>query len=294
MRIGKIATVMSGLALLVLGGVGGYWYWRSPSRVVERHLKECRTECDKALELRIQELRDYFAERRKNCRAFAEDIRSWGTMFSYMFNGNRCIEERFARYFFSEKQLQEIIETTVRSYMQDIINAENTMLVNLYVDLALDQQKPGISVFTREQFRQAYEQQLALANQHAWNAMKQEIGREIATTIASEILTVVFRRVAVRMGLMGAGAGSGVVTLGAGLLIALIIDAIWDRCTDQTGQLAQKLDELLLHLEKSIIEGADHQPGLKDRLSQLAKERAQAREQAVRNLLREQSQGADR
>ncbi|GBD36502.1 hypothetical protein HRbin36_01627 [bacterium HR36] len=114
--------------------------------------------------------------------------------------------------------------------------------------------------------------------------------REICVTVASEVLAVVIRQLTIRSTTLTIGAGSGWFTFGAGLVIALILDYIWDWWSDPTGELATKLEGELTQLEKLIIEGTGNEGGLQARLGQLSQERASARERAIMALLKKQKQ----
>jgi hypothetical protein len=186
--------------------------------------------------------------------------------------------------------LQKEIERTITLCLQDINNAENKMLVALQADLATH--APSLAGLSNEELRRRYDELIARIATDPSMSLKEDVIREVSLTVASEILVAVLRQLAVRAGILGTGAASGWASFGVGLIIAIVLDQIWDWYFDPVGQLATKLDNQLRDLETWIIQGSNEQPGLYARLSKVANDRAKWREEAVITMLR-QSQGGN-
>jgi hypothetical protein len=266
-----------------------YRAWQT-SRLAGPHLERCQQECQDAVDRRIQELRQYFADRRQRCRPFAEEALSFTSKFKLLFYGDSHIREAFERHLFSAESLQKEIERTITLCLQDINNAENKMLVALQADLATH--APSLAGLSNEELRRRYDELIARIATDPSMSLKEDVIREVSLTVASEILVAVLRQLAVRAGILGTGAASGWASFGVGLIIAIVLDQIWDWYFDPVGQLATKLDNQLRDLEMWIIQGSNEQPGLYARLTKVASDRAKWREEAVITMLR-QSQGGN-
>jgi hypothetical protein len=266
-----------------------YRAWQT-SRLAGPHLKRCQQECQDAVDRRIQELRQYFADRRQRCRPFAEEALSFTSKVKLLFYGDSHIREAFEKHLFSAESLQKEIERTITLCLQDINNAENKMLVALQADLATH--APSLAGLSNEELRRRYDELIARIATDPSMSLKEDVIREVSLTVASEILVAVLRQLAVRAGILGTGAASGWASFGVGLIIAIVLDQIWDWYFDPVGQLATKLDNQLRDLEMWIIQGSNEQPGLYARLTKVASDRAKWREEAVITMLR-QSQGGN-
>jgi hypothetical protein len=266
-----------------------YRAWQT-SRLAGPHLKRCQQECQDAVDRRIQELRQYFADRRQRCRPFAEEALSFTSKFKLLFYGDSHIREAFEKHLFSAESLQKEIERTITLCLQDINNAENKMLVALQADLATH--APSLAGLSNEELRRRYDELISRIATDPSMSLKDDVIREVSLTVASEILVAVLRQLAVRAGILGTGAASGWASFGVGLIIAIVLDQLWDWYFDPVGQLATKLDNQLRDLETWIIQGSNEQPGLYARLSKVANDRAKWREEAVITMLR-QSQGGN-
>ncbi len=260
-----------------------YRAWET-NRLARPHLERCQQECQDAVDRRIRELRQYFADCRQRCRPFAEEALSFTSKVKLLIYGDSHIRETFEKHFFSAESLQKELERTVALCLQDLNNAENKMLVALQADLATH--APSLAGLSSEELRRRYDELIARIATDPRMSLRDEVIREVALTIASEILVAVLRQLAVRAGILGTGTASGWASFGVSLIIAIVLDQLWDWYFDPVGQLASKLDRELQDLEAWIIQGSNEQPGLYARLRKVADDRAKWREEAVITMIR--------
>lgn len=88
----------------------------------------------------------------------------------------------------------------------------------------------------------------------------------VAAKITARVLASTARRVATSAGMIGVGVKASPYTLGASLLIALILDSlvsmIWDWWADPKGKLEEKLTSELESLKHQILLGDETELGL--------------------------------
>jgi hypothetical protein len=118
--------------------------------------------------------------------------------------------------------------------------------------------------------------------------------REVVSMVAGEVLTAAAVELATSTGILSAGAASGVVTFGAGVVVGIVADwaVSWayDRMYDPVGELTKKMNEQLNGMEEMILVGDAEHPGLDVRLLTYAQERAEARNAAIQDALLHQPQ----
>ena len=86
------------------------------------------------------------------------------------------------------------------------------------------------------------------------------VGSEIAATLVMEIGASLATELGISGGILGAGATSGAVTFGVGLVAGILVDMALDWVIrqagyDPEGEVAAKVTESLDHLERLILEG---------------------------------------
>jgi hypothetical protein len=84
--------------------------------------------------------------------------------------------------------------------------------------------------------------------------------------------------------ILAAGATSGWVTFGAGLVIGILVDFAIQQYSDPVSELALELDGRLEDLKNAILYGYPESPGLVFRLREFAEARALARRDAIQEL----------
>ena len=282
------------IRLLVDGGLTGSV--ETAVTVVDRHLAWADSQGQGDLTTRWAPIGEFFGEARLGTRAFAEEALGWRSKWKlvsdFVTSGDEHAEflkERFAALVFSPEALEAVVQSTVTGHVRHLENVDSDLLVRLQADLedVPDLQLSGVvdPQLIHASLGQAVRQAIAAVE----GELRNDVGYELAGYIAGEILTTATLRLAASSGILSAGAASGTVTFGAGLVVGLIVDAIlswaYDEIFDPAGELSRQLDQTLGALEQQILTGDASGPGLIQRLQDYGARRNAARSSAIRSLV---------
>ena len=270
---------------------------------IQPQLKAARQAGIDASDKHYQRVSEFFAERKKRTRAFAEAVLSlrskWQFVKSKLPSADReahrkYLRDRFEETVFSSKELEELLRSVVEGYVQELRGMENELLVKIRADLAdgaLADLKADARFRTDTAFRGEYAKSLEAAASVMAKDLKVQIGREVVTWVGADIATTitisVAGNVATRFGVSAAilstGAASTVATLGVGVAACVIIDALMDWIFqavgyDPAGDVRTEIDEALEDFEGLLLFGDKYMPPISLDLFPSAKsEAAEAR-----------------
>lgn len=241
-------------------------------------------------------VRELFWQARLGARLFVEDALGWDSKwklvkdyFSKDDEHGKFLQEQFSKRIFSPTQLQSAVESSVSAYMRRLEDVDSQLLVRLQADLSSvpsEQFAPGVD---RDAIQQIVNAAVREARTAAASDFRGMVEREIVSMVAGEVLSQAAVQLATSCGILGAGAASGTVTFGAGLVVGVIADwaVSWayDRLYDPVGELTKKVDQQLDQLERMIVIGDAKRPGLKKRLQDYSQRRSQARDAAIRGAI---------
>jgi hypothetical protein len=272
--------VISGLAAAAVG----YQYLPhyDPVRLeawnkVEPRLHETDEATRNEVNPSIEQVKRFFAQRKQNARSFATDVLSlsgkWAYIKGYFQEGNheRYLEECFERNLFRSDELKALLESAVSRFVSEIQGRENQLLVAIRADLegselAGPQYLPALG--SEAEFRREYEAMLQkvmpILTRDLGISVTREVvsfvGSEIAATLVMDIGASLATELGISGGILGAGASSGAVTFGVGLVAGILVDMALDWVIrqagyDPEGEVAAKVTASLDHLERLILEG---------------------------------------
>jgi hypothetical protein len=269
---------------------------RKLAEVVDKNVAVADGQAAKELQTQLKPVREMFSRaRRVGTRAFAEDALSWESKYKltkdYVTGGcdhKRYLEQRFAARIFSDADIEKTVKTSVAAYFRQLDAIDSQLLVSLQADIASisHDEAPTID-------RKALELSLERAIKDAVTAVAADtrgmIGQELASYIAGDVLAIAALELATSSGILTAGAASGTVTLGVGLVVGLIVDYLvswaYDKYFDPTGELERQLDRKLVEMEQFILDGTSKSPGLEKRLQDYAARRGIARSVAIKAVV---------
>jgi hypothetical protein len=272
-------------------------------QIVARDLSWAKEQGMSGIKQDLAPIHDLFLQGRQGTRAFVDEALGWRSKWKLATdcvmrrdNHSQFLKEQFEQLIFSDEQLESVVEEAAKAYMKHLDDIDSQLLVRLQADLEsvpAAQLAPGMD-------KGAIHQILAEALREARAAARSDLGgmleREIATWVASEVLTAAALELGISTGILSAGAASGMVTLGAGLVVGFVADwaVSWtyDRLYDPVGELTNKLNDQLAEMEQTILVGNGKHPGLEVRLLAYAQQRADARNAAIKDALLHQSQPA--
>ena len=272
--------VISGLAAAAVGY--NFLPHYDPVRVkawdaVTPRLQDTAERTAKDVDASTEHVKEFFAQRKEGARNFATDVLSlsgkWAYVKDFFDEGSheRYLEECFERNIFSSEELKMLIESAVAQYVSELQGRENQLLVAIRADLegselAGPEYLPALR--NESEFRREYEAMLAKVIPIVTKDMGMTVTREVASFVGAEIAAQLLVEIGASLatelgisgGILGAGASSGVVTFGVGLVAGILVDMALDWVIrqagyDPEGEIAAKVIESLDHLERLILEG---------------------------------------
>lgn len=291
-----LALFIAAVIRLVVGDGAMNSFETTAVTVVDRHLAWADSQGRGDLTTRVTPIREFFSEARMGTRAFAEEALGWRSKWKLVSDlvtsGDEhatFLKERFAALVFSAEALEAVVQSTVTGHVRHLENVDSELLVRLQADLAEVPDLQLSGVVDPQVIRASLAEAVRQAISAVEGELRNEVGYELAGYIAGEILTTATLRLAASSGILTAGAASGTVTFGAGLVVGLIVDAVlswaYDELFDPAGELSRQLDQTLGALEQQILTGDQSGPGLIQRLQDYGSRRSSARNSAIRSLV---------
>ncbi len=246
----------------------------------ERLLAEAEQAGATALERHLASIHAFLAERKPGSRAFAEallGLRGKWELVKAQLGGDTegqyaaFLAEAFAAHVFRATDLEQAVAAAVRGYLAELDGIEDALLVRLRADLA-DDALPVAAVVpalrSEQAFRQRYRDLAERVAQDLRTDLAVVAGRELflweATTLATDLTLKAGAAVAARLGvsttILSAGAAASWRTLGVGLVVAIVLDAVVNRIIKAAGydaeeQVAGRVAQTLDDLGRSITDG---------------------------------------
>lgn len=261
--------------------------------IVAHNLSWANQESASGMNFGLAPVHELFGQGRQGVRAFVDDALGWSSRFKlvkdYFSDGDEhteFLEDQFSEKIFSDEQLESAIESSVSAYLRHLDDVDSQLLVRLQADLSDVPKDQFAASIDHDAIRELLDSALSQAKTAAESDFGPTVGREIASLVAGEVLTAVAAELATSSGILSAGAASGTVTLGVGLVVGVIADYavtwMYEKAYDPRGELTKRVNQQLDQLEQMILVGNSEQPGLERRLQDYAMRRSQAREAAIR------------
>ncbi len=262
-------------------------------KVVPR-LRQADESGAKASDQYLQRIHEFFAEKKRCDRAFAEDLLGWGGKWAFVKgkltgddgkNHQAFIQQAFRQHFFTDNDVKNLLQSVITGYLSELEGQENALLVTIRADLkeedlpALQQQ----SILNSDKaFLGEYRKKLVQVSPLVGRDLKITIGREAVVWVGSDVAAIVTVRiasaVAVRLGvsggILGTGAASGVATLGVGLLAGFVVDGVVDVVMrkagyDPAGEIARQVSGMLGRIENLVLDGDPEAHGIYKQLRRM-------------------------
>jgi len=247
---------------------------------VAPHLSSAERASVDAADKYKERVEEFFAERKRGARPFAEEVISWYGRWRFMKGKLPWVNEAeygsflrqaFEQHLFKEEDLSELIKGVVEAYASELAGIENQTLLAIRADLsdsALAERSLLPALRNDEAFRQSFADMI----QEVFPLVSRDVaitaGREtasfvamnIATDIAMEIVATVSTQLGVEAGILSTGVGSGMATLGVGLVAGILADMALDWIMRHTGydpasEIAARVCETLDGVENLLLNG---------------------------------------
>jgi hypothetical protein len=274
--------------MILLGSLLGiYWLWnrQSPSipltaltEIAKPHLLKASLLCEADIDQRLKALDAFFLQAKKGVPDFVDYALGYGSKRRWLqdrlpfTSGDRhpeFLRAKFEERIFKPVDLERELQRVVELFLADMKSREGQMLVDIRADIADLPAEKNLRSVDPELLAIQFNEAMKKAMQSSQNDLQIQLG----SVVAAEIGGIVLRQVLVRMGILGVGASSGVVTLGIGLLAGLIVDGIVSWLWDAKSNLAQDLNRKLDEIRNLIVEGDETVEGLRVRLHRGLQER---------------------
>jgi hypothetical protein len=290
---GTTVAILASIFWKDIGPIVGFSKPLTAQEIVTRDLTWATEEGAADVGARLAPVHDVFSHARQGVRAFADDALGWDSKWSlitdFVSSGNdhaTFLKEKFSERLFSPNQLEKAAEASVDAYLKHLEDVDSQLLVRLQADLSdlpTENLPPGID---RAAISQLIDSALNDAKKAAELDFGGMIGREVASLVAGEILAAAAIELGTSTGILSAGAASGTVTFGAGLVVGIIADYAvswaYDKLFDPAGELTKRVNQQLDQLEQLILVGNRAHPGLQMRLQDYAMRRSKARDVAIK------------
>lgn len=273
-------------------------------KIISPRIEMAQKEALKAIDIRSQDVRDFFAEREKRIPAYAERVLSFRSKWELAKSNipgadkdahTRFLKEEFSKIVFSEAELGYAVSDAADNYVRDIQAIENALLIKIRADLndvpACAGMLPDLN--TDILFRERFVKVVGGLSDKAGTDAKVDVGRLVGSEIAAAITIRVGIAVATRLGvssaILGTGTAAAPETLGVSIVAGIIVDQIAGWAIgwfyDPEGEIGKKLAADLNGLSALIISGDTKTRGLKQELRALAERRNLIRNAALQEMI---------
>lgn len=254
------SKLMRALPWMVLGGIVlwvviGLLTAPPPGRVPEAQpdrsslIAACQRSVDSAkiaanvvVADRSQQFVTFVEQSKAGARPFSEEVVSlygkWRAVESYLpftdENGHRqYIEEQFGKHLFSKELLATEFETIVTASLHDIDALENQIARDCQEVVDFNQGVPSTAPAATEAMKSGTGPVVTASQDDAAKAA----GSLVTSEFVSQVVTKVVVKIGVSAGALSTGAAASPWTLGASLVIGLVVDALWEWFDDPAGDI---------------------------------------------------------
>lgn len=268
------------------------WEQTRPRAEIEKacrkHVTEAEAKAKAAINRRVSEFSDFLNSRKSGARPFSKDIVSlygkWRAVSPYLpftdKNGyKKYIVEKFNAHIFTNEQLAAALKRAVEGSVRDLESIENELAVALRQEILGRSLKPDEVPIAAEEFKKAVERLVAASQ---WDAIWYPIntaGNLVVSEVATQVATPVLVRLGVSAGILSAGSANSWWSLGATLVIGMVVDVIWGWIDDPAGDIER---EMISALDKLSI---DASTAIKDEMNKVISQRRDLWNKTVKEIL---------
>lgn len=230
-----------------------------------------------ALDKHLASIHTFLQEHKAGSKAFAEQLLSlqgkWELVRAGIGNESDYadfLQKAFAEHLFPMEELEKVVDAAIRGYLAELESIDEDLLVRLRADLA-DDELPRLVIpvlrsdrALRNHYREL-SQRVAqdLRTDLAFVAVR-ELFLWQASNVATDLTMQAGAAIAARMGisstLLAGGAASTWQTLGVGLIVGFVLDAVVNQIVKAAGydaeeKIAGRVEETLNVLGRTITDG---------------------------------------
>jgi len=235
---------------------------RSRVEVIEAcnvHVRQAELEARAAIDGRAAEFATFVEKRKAGAAPFAKDLVSWrgkGRALWAKVPGadkaghRRYVEDKFAQHIFSSDELASEMELIVTETAGDLEAIENRLAVKVQTEIVGESVEPADISSATDEFSAAIER---VKSASQWDAAKAGASLAVSEVVAI-VGTQILVKLAVSTGVIAAGAVNSWWTLGAGIVLGLIADALWNWIDNPAGDIERAT---VTELDRLATNGSD-------------------------------------
>jgi hypothetical protein len=257
-------------------------------------LEQADRHATQALDKHLASIHAFLDERKAGSNAFAEQMLSlqgkWNLVLAGIGNDSayaEFLQKAFNEHVFPMEELEKAVNMAVRGYLAELESIDDELCVRLRQDVADDElPRLAIPVFGSDQALHSHYHELS---QRVAQDLRTDLavvaGRELflwpAGNIAADLTLQVGAAIAARLGIsstiLAAGTASTWQTLGVGLVIGFVLDAVVGRIMKAAGydaeaKIAERVSQTLSNLGRTITDGDPEAHATLDKLKQMQRD----------------------
>ncbi len=217
------------------------------------HVADAEQQAQEAIKRRATEFSVFVDSRKAGADAFSREMTSfygkWRAAKPYLpftkeDSHQEYIAEIFAKHIFSQKELANAMLRSISGSLKDIEGIENNLAIALRQEILGRPLNEGEYPLASKQFKSALDMMAKAAN---WDAKKTAANMVVSEAL-SFIATQIFIRLGVSVGILATGVANSWWSLGASVIIGLIVDAVWEWVDDPAGDIEREMEKALQNL----------------------------------------------
>lgn len=226
------------------------WDPKRPRAEVEaackEHLHQADTRAAVAIRKRASEFSQFIESRKPGAKPFAQEVVSWygrwRAVSSYLPLTNKeghkkYVIEKFDKHIFTNEELAAAVRRAVEGSVKDLESIENELAVALRREILGRSLAPDEAPIAAEGFKKAVERLVSGAQLDAVKSA----GNLVASEAAAEVGAYALVKLGVSAGILSTAAANSWWTFGAGAVIGLVVDALWEWIDDPAGDIEREM-----------------------------------------------------
>ena len=228
-----------------------------------KHVQEANAKSAKAIAQHASEFSEFIKSRKSGSLLFAQEIVSlrgkWRAVKPYLpftsKDGHKeFVAEKFDKHIFSTKELGDAAKGAIERSVKDLESIENELAISLSKEILGRSLAPNEIPVAKTSFQEAIEQVVRASKQDAAKAA----GSLVVSEVSSQVGTQVLMRIGISAGILATGAANSWWSLGAGIVIGLAVDLIWDWIDNPAGDIEREslaaLDNVSAKVSSAIVQ----------------------------------------
>lgn len=250
----------------------------------KEHLLEADAKAAAAIRKHASEFFQFVQSRKPGAKPFSQEVVSWYGKWLAVRpylpftnpNGHKdYVIEKFGTHIFTNEQLAAAVRRAVEGSVKDLESIENELAVALRKEILGRSLAPDEAPIAANEFRKAVERLVSGAQRDAVKSA----GSLVVSEATAQVATPVLLRLGVSAGILSAGVTTSWWTLGAGAVIGLIVDAVWEWIDDPAGDIER---EMITALDKLA---SDASTAIKEEMNKVVAQRSALWRKTVTEML---------